>query len=103
MSGFGESHVESTSSTLSFQLYIWIPSWVSFKGISRSLGWLSEVHRIFGLKRTFHRYYWDQDTGTSLSSPEELKSAVRIPLPSLYVEFRCCELEICSLGILKNS
>jgi len=44
MSGFGESNVESTSSTRSFLLCIWIPSWVSFKAVWRSLGWLSEVH-----------------------------------------------------------
>jgi hypothetical protein len=32
MSGFGESNVESTRSTRSFQQCIWIPSWGSFKG-----------------------------------------------------------------------
>jgi hypothetical protein len=48
MSGFGQSHVESTSLTRPFQLCFWIPSWLSFKAVCRSLGWLSEVYRSSG-------------------------------------------------------
>ena len=56
MSGFGESHVESTSSTRSFQLCICIPSWVSFKWVWRSLG------RFIDLR--FDRGFLIDNTGT---------------------------------------